>query len=142
MKRNGLRVEIGTRQAPESDETIAVRALHLYEVAALRPTFDLVFLSAKSYDTRWLVELIRPYLSDDGAIVSLQNSLNDEWIAPIVGPERDVACVLTGGGELLGPGYVWRNRSRSHPYYTLGTMDDRDTPQLSLAVEVLGDAGV
>lgn len=141
MRANGLRIEIGTRQAPESDVTIPVRAYHLYEVCTLRTTFDIVFLTAKSYDTHWLVEFIRPYLADDGVVVSMQNSLNDEWIAPVIGRERDVACVLTGGGELLEPGHVWRNRSIQHPYYTLGELDDRITPRLEWLAGVLGDAG-
>jgi 2-dehydropantoate 2-reductase len=141
MKSEGLRLTIGTRQAPEEDITVPVRAMHLYEVCAARPEFDLVFLTAKSYDTRWLVEFIRPYLKPSGTLVSMQNSINDEWISPVIGSERDVACVLTGGGELLGPGHVWRNRSLSHPYYTLGELDGSLTPRLEAVVGVLGDAG-
>jgi 2-dehydropantoate 2-reductase len=141
MRAAGLRIEIGTRQAPEGELVVPVRAHHLYELAALRPTFDVVFLTAKSYDTAWLVELIRPYLAPDGVLVSVQNSLNEEWIAPVLGAERVVGCVLTGGGELLEPGHVWRNRSLDHPYYTLGELDGQVSPRLTSLVELLSDAG-
>jgi 2-dehydropantoate 2-reductase len=94
MRSAGLRIEIGTRQAPEGELVVPVRAYHLYELASVRPSFDVVFLSAKSYDTAWLVELIRPYLAPDGVLVAVQNSLNEEWIAPVLGAERVVgsAC--------------------------------------------------
>src|SRR5689334_20709129 len=71
----------------------------------------------------------------------MQNSLNDEWISPIIGRERDIACVLTGGGELLGPGHVWRNRSLEHRYYTIGELDGRISPRLEELAQVLNDAG-
>jgi 2-dehydropantoate 2-reductase len=141
MKAHGLRIEIGTKQEPEGEITVPVRAYHLYEVAPLRRAFDIVFLTAKSYDTHWLVPFIAPYLKQDGVLVSVQNSMNDEWIAPVIGAERDVGCVLTGGGHLLGPGHVWRNRSMGHPYYTLGELDGRITPRLTALVSLLDDAG-
>jgi 2-dehydropantoate 2-reductase len=141
MRAAGLRMTIGTRQQPEGELTVPVRAYHLYEIAPLRPRFDVVFLTAKSYDTRWLVEFVKPYLAADGTLVSMQNSMNDEWIAPMIGAERDVACVLTGGGELLAPGHVWRNRSLGHPYYTLGELDGARTPRLKEVAGILGDAG-
>ena len=141
MKADGLRMTIGTRQEPEGEIVVPVRAYHLYEVCALRPQFDIVFLTAKSYDTRWLVHFIEPYLKPDGVLVSMQNSINDEWIAPIIGKHRDIACVLTGGGELLAPGHVWRNRSMKHPYYTLGELDGKITPRLKDLVSILSDAG-
>jgi 2-dehydropantoate 2-reductase len=141
MKARGLYLEIGTRQDLETEMFVPVRAHHLYEVATLRPTFDVVLLTAKSYDTQWLVEFIKPYLKDDGVLVSMQNSLNEEWIAPVLGAERVVGCVLTGGGELLEPGWAWRNRSINHPYYTLGEIDGEITPRLLGLVELLSDAG-
>ena len=42
-------------------------------------------------------------------LVSTQNSLNDEWIAPVVGPTRDIGCVLTMSSEVFEPGHLKRN---------------------------------
>lgn len=141
MKQNGLRITIGTTQAPEGEVVVPVRAYHLYEVAALRPTFDIVFLTCKSYDTDWLTEFIRPYLATDAVVVSVQNSINEERIAPVIGDARVAGCVLTGGGELLGPGHVWRNRSMQHHYYTIGTLGGWLSPEVEDVVGVLRDAG-
>ncbi len=141
MKAHGLRITLGTQQEPEGEIVVPVRAYHLYEVCTLHQPFDIVFLTAKSYDTRWLVQFIEPYLKPDGVLVSMQNSINDEWIVPIIGRDRDIACVITGGGELLGPGHVWRNRSLEHLYYTLGELDGKITPRLQDIVKILNEAG-
>lgn len=141
MRQRGLRVTVGERDDPEADETVPVRAFHLHEVCTLRTQFDVVFVTCKSYDTGWLVQLIEPRLADDGVIVSTQNSLNFEWIAPIVGPGRTMSCLLTGGGELLEPGHVWRNRRFDHHYYTVGELDGTTTPRAERVAAILGDAG-
>ncbi len=141
MKAHGLHVTIGPRNSPEAEHVVPVRAYHLCEVCTLHQQFDIVFLACKSYDTRWMVQFIEPYLKPDGVLVSVQNSLNDEWIVPIIGYDRDIGCVLTGGGQLLEPGHVWRNRSMEHSYYALGELHGKVTPRLEEVVRILSDAG-
>lgn len=141
MKANGLRITIGTKQEPEGEIVVPVRAYHLYEVCTLHQQFDIVFLTAKAYDTRWLVQFIEPYLKSDGVLVPIQNGMTDELISPIIGKHRSIGCVLTGGGDLLAPGHVWRSRSMKHRYYTLGELDGKITPRLEQLVKILGDAG-
>ena len=48
-----------------------------------------------------MVEFIKPYLKPTGVLVSVQNSLNDEWIAPVIGYERDIGCVIELSAETL-----------------------------------------
>src|SRR5690606_11724765 len=72
MKERGLRVVMS-----DDDFCVPVRAWHLCELANVDPTFDLVFLAPKSYDTRWMAQLIEPYLAPEGAVVGLQNGMND-----------------------------------------------------------------
>jgi 2-dehydropantoate 2-reductase len=141
MKVHGLRIRIGTSQEPEGEIVVPVRAYHLYEVCTLRERYDIVFLTAKAYDTRWLVQFIEPYLKSDGVLVAIQNGMTDELITPIIGRHRTIACVLTGGGDLLEPGYVWRSRSMKHPYYMLGELDGEVTSRLEALAKILGDAG-
>ena len=47
----------------------------------------------KSYDTEWATHLIAPYLSETGYVVSLQNCINEERIAAIVGWGRTVGLI-------------------------------------------------
>ena len=83
--------------------------LHLYEVAAARPTFDIAIIAVKSYDTEWSVRFIEPHLTDTGFFVSAQNSINDEAIAALVGWNRIIGCVVTLGAELSEPGHALRS---------------------------------
>src|SRR5574341_488683 len=62
IKRNGLRITTGPWEDPDHRATVAPRAMHLYEAAAVRPRFDYVFLTSKSYDSAWLAAFIAPYL--------------------------------------------------------------------------------
>src|SRR3954454_17175343 len=72
------------------------KTFHLTEVQSLvRTPVDIAFVSVKSYDTAWATALIAPYLSPNGFIVSLQNCLNEETIAGIVGWGRVVGVIAS-----------------------------------------------
>jgi len=107
----------------------------------LGQVFDIVFLTAKSYDTIWLVHFIKPYLKADGVLVSIQNSFNDEWISPIIGRHRDIACVIELSAEIFTPGVVKRNTDRSRTWFALGELDGRITPRLHEIAQILAAAG-
>ena len=104
MKEKGLHIKF-----PDMDLKVQVNACHLYEMASLYPQFDIVFLCVKSYDRRWMVEFIEPYLKSDGVLVGLQNSLNDDSHASILGRERVVGCAIELSAEIFTPGIVQRN---------------------------------
>ncbi len=83
--------------------TVPVKALHLSEVNTIRDPFDIIFLSVKSYDTRWSTHLMMPVLKPTGFILPTQNGLNDERVASVAGYHRTVGCVVTIGGEYMNP---------------------------------------
>lgn len=120
---------------------VKAQAAHLCEVCALRKQFDIVFLAAKSYDSCWLTEFIKPYLKADGVIVSVQNSMNDEWIVPIVGEERDIGCALELSAEMFQPGIIKRNSRHATTNFVLGRLDGKDSPQLQAAAKILSVVG-
>jgi 2-dehydropantoate 2-reductase len=136
MKTHGLHITI------KGEELHApVQAYHLCEICALRPSLDIVFLAAKSYDTCWMVEFIKPYLKPDGILVSMQNGLNDERIAPIIGYERDIACAFELSAEMLEPGRVRRNTDHATTNFFLGELHGRITPRLQEVANILSAAG-
>ena len=136
MKAHGLRVTIR-----EEEFQVPVKAFHICELSSLKQDFDIVFLTCKSNDTRWMVELIKPYLKTDGAVVSVQNSLNDEWITPIIGEERDIACAIELSAEVFDPGIVRRNTDRATTFFALGRLDGTITPLVQEVAELLRSAG-
>ncbi|TMJ45843.1 MAG: hypothetical protein E6G84_15365 [Alphaproteobacteria bacterium] len=91
--------------------TIAARAMHVTELQGLsreRP-IDIAFVSTKSYDTAWATMMIRQYLAPGGFVVSLQNCINEETIAGIVGWGRTLGAIASSiTVELCEPGHVRR----------------------------------
>jgi 2-dehydropantoate 2-reductase len=67
---------------------------------------DILFMCVKSYDTALAMERIMPYLSSQAWVISLQNSINEEIIAPIVGIERTFGGAILINAVLLEPGHV------------------------------------
>ncbi|MBI2909278.1 MAG: 2-dehydropantoate 2-reductase [Chloroflexi bacterium] len=136
MKAKGLRVTM-----PEEEFVAPVRAFHLCEMKDLHKApmrqFDIVFLTCKSYDSTWLAEFIKPFLKPDGVLVSVQNSLNDEWIAPIIGRERDIGCAFEISADAFVPGQVYRNTNRVHGEFVLGELDGQMTPRLEEVAHIL-----
>jgi 2-dehydropantoate 2-reductase len=136
MKANGLRVTM-----TDAELHTAVNAIHICDVCTLAHRFDIVFLTAKSYDSRWMTELIKPYLKPNGALVSLQNSLNDELIAPIIGPTRDVGCVVELSAEVFEPAVVKRNTTHSGTWFAVGELHGRITPRTEKLAKILRCVG-
>ena len=138
MKANGLRI---TMIRTGEELQIPVKAIHLCELASTKPEFDIVFLVCKSYDTSWMVELIKPYLKSNGVVVSVQNSMNNEWITPILGAERQIACAAELSSEMREPGCIRRNTPQNGSYFAIGELDGKITPRLEEIAGIMGQVG-
>lgn len=136
MKANGLRVVM-----PDQEFTAAVTAHHLCDVCTLNRRFDVVLLASKSYDARWLAEFIRPYLKEDGVLVGVQNGMNEEHTAPIVGRERVIGCAFELSAEVFTPGLVQRNTMRERTWFGIGELDGTITPRLKDLERIMGCVG-
>src|SRR5262245_1829205 len=71
-----------------------MHATDAQELARQKP-IDIAFVSVKSYDTDWATHLIKQYLAPEGFVVSLQNCLNEERIAGIVGWGKTVGTIAS-----------------------------------------------
>lgn len=136
MKVNGLRVML-----PETELHAPVRALHMSEVPSLAPAFDVVLMAAKSYDSLPLAQFIKPHLKAGGVLVCVQNSLNDEWVAPIIGYPRDIGCVIELSAEVFTPGVVQRNTGHGKTWFGLGELHGRISPRLREIEALLSHSG-
>jgi len=74
---------------------------------------DLCLLAVKSFDTEAALERVLPRLAAGAPLVSLQNSINEEWIAPRAGAERVLGGVVLVNAVLLEPGLVTATASVS-----------------------------
>lgn len=120
--------------------TVQAKAIQLSDVNNLREMFDVVYLSVKTYDTRWSTYLIEPYLKPTGFIIPAQNSLNDELVASIVGFTRTVGCVPSISAGIYEPGHVIRTDPITH-CFTVGELSGLITNRVKGIVQALSVIG-
>ncbi len=125
----------------EETAIVQVPTMHLTEVQLLakeRP-IDIAIVSVKSYDTVWATTMIAQYLAPDGYVASLQNCINEERIAAVVGWGRVVGIIAAAiSVDMIGPGRIIRTVARggaSHTVFRVGEPHGRITPR----VEALAD---
>jgi 2-dehydropantoate 2-reductase len=130
---------------PEEERIARPEAMHLHEASILancRP-IDIAIVSVKSYDTEWATTLIRPYLAADGFVVSLQNCINEERIASVVGWGRTVGCIASRiAVELYAPGKVRRQSPKGragHNVFRVGEIHGRVTERATALARILAD---
>ena len=117
IRAHGIRIE-----TPEEIVHVEVPTLHFCEVATLRRRFDIVLMLVKAYDTRWACELIKPYLSDDGVAVGLQNGISVDDMTEILGAERTLGAVIEVSSTMFEPGVVDRHSPRSRSWFAVGCL--------------------
>jgi len=119
IRTQGLRIS-HLRDIPEF--TAKARALHLMEVQHLvkEKPIDIAFVCMKSYDTAWATMMISQYLAPNGFVVSLQNCMNEETVAGVVGWGKVVGCVASSiTVELREAGHVRRAAGKRIAAYRL-----------------------
>ena len=132
MRSDGLVVTM-----PDGTVHVAVDALHPCDLAARRPAFDVVLVAVKSYDTEWSVRLVEPYLARDGVLVGVQNSMNDDLHADIVGSDRVMGCAIELSADIYEPGRVTRNTTRAGTWLAVGELDGTVTERAERIAELL-----
>src|ERR1700676_875860 len=140
IRKDGLSLEGIT-----ADESIVAhpKMLHLTELQHLakeRP-IDIAFISVKSYDTEWAATMVRQYLAPTGYVVSLQNCINEERIAGVVGWGRTVGAIAAIlSAELYAPGKIRRTGAKNppgHEVYRVGEVHGRMTARIAEGGEMI-----
>ncbi len=119
MRNHGLTVSHARDVEPF---TVKVKALHLTELqqVAKQDPFDIAFVCVKSYDTAWATTMIAQYLAPGGFVVSLQNCMNEETVAGVVGWGKTLGCIASQiMVELRAPGDVLRGAGKGAPKHTV-----------------------
>jgi 2-dehydropantoate 2-reductase len=126
MNARGLTIE-----ARDGSVTIPVRAI---TPAALGRDLELVLLAVKSQDTPAALEVLAPRLAPDGAIVSLQNGLNEEVIAAAIGARRTVGCLVNWAADWQAPGRILHGGEGA---LVLGELDGRRSERVQALAKLL-----
>lgn len=67
---------------------------------------DIVLVAVKGLHTEKALTSVLPGISAIAPVVSMQNGINEETIAKIVGEARTIGCSITWGGTNKGPGQL------------------------------------
>ncbi len=128
LKRDGA-VVCGT-----VDLRVPVRALLPEEMTG---TYDIILLMTKQLNNPETVAFLKPFLSPEGVLVTLQNGLPEPGIAEIIGSERTLGCVVEWGATLEAPG---RSRLTSNPSglsFHMGRMEGVSDQMLNAVKDLL-----
>ncbi len=143
MRSHGLRVSHITGE----EFTTKVRALHLTDAQHLakEAPIDIAFVCMKSYDTEWATRLISQYLAPDGFVVSLQNCMNEETVARVVGWGKVLGCIASSiTVDLCEPGHVRRaagkSRGKGHTVFRVGEVHGRITDRARAVMKLVDTA--
>ncbi|HEV3011103.1 MAG TPA: 2-dehydropantoate 2-reductase [Burkholderiales bacterium] len=125
---------------PEEKFTARPKILHLMEVQGLlKSPIDVAMVAVKSYDTLWATALIAPYLAERGFVVSLQNCMNEETIAGVVGWGRTVGAIASMiSVDLYEAGRIRKTAAKGGDKYTIfriGEPHGSITPRVEELVE-------
>jgi 2-dehydropantoate 2-reductase len=139
MRAHGLRLS-----GSQGEHVVPVRAYSLADVQALlHAPVDIAILCTKSYDTEWAATLIAPYLSPSGYAVSMQNGINEERIARVLGWGRTVGvAVSTISVNAHAPGCVRRYQqpgsATGHAVFRVGEVHGLVTARIEELTRILG----
>lgn len=127
----------------QGEHLVRVNALHLSEVQSfVKRPIDIAIICTKSYDTAWAATMIRQYLAPAGYVVSMQNSINEECIAGVVGWSRTVGCIAsTITVNLVQCGHIVRNQQPGgdrHTVFRVGEVHGRVTARALELSAILG----
>jgi len=111
IARDGVAIYDSASGKPDEHHTPPV--ISPDDLSGLPGPIDMLFMCVKSYDTMRSIETALPCLAPDGLVVSMQNSINEEWLAPVVGTDRLVGGVILINAVLLTPGHVTATASVS-----------------------------
>ncbi|HTO61499.1 MAG TPA: 2-dehydropantoate 2-reductase [Bradyrhizobium sp.] len=143
MQKHGLRV---THARDVVEFSVPVRALHLTDVQQFsreRPV-DIAFVCMKSSDTAWATTMIAQYLAPDGFVVSLQNCMNEETVARVVGWGKTLGCIASSiTVNLPEPGHVHRGAGKggaAHTVFRAGEVHGRITERANEICRLVGFA--
>ena len=136
IRRSGLSLTLDGERT-----THAGRGMYVDELDLLDEPIGIVFLACKSYETVQLVRAFAPYLAADGVVVSLQNGINEDAIATVVGPQRTIGCVVHYSCSMPAAANAVRLSPSGWRSFTVGELKGAHTGRLTQVVDLLRAVG-
>jgi 2-dehydropantoate 2-reductase len=96
-----------------------------------------VLVAVKSQHTAAAAASLAGRMHGDGFVVSLQNGLNADQLAAVVGPDRVVEAFVNFGADVTGPGVVLRG---SRETFVIGEIDGTISDRVRAVAADIADA--
>ena len=101
---------------------------------------DLILICVKSFHTKATIEQIKPLLTEETKILTLQNGIgNVEIISELAGEEKVIAGVTNEGATLIDTGKI-RHAGRGETI--IGTIDGKTPVQMRAIREIFNKVGL
>ncbi|MBO5677613.1 MAG: 2-dehydropantoate 2-reductase [Bacteroidaceae bacterium] len=116
-----------------------------YTPAEMSGTYDIIFLMTKQQHNPEVVAMLRPYLAEDGVLVTFQNGLPEVQIAEILGEERVLGCTVAWGATLQSPGVCELTSAPDALSFSLGAITEQKNKhfdQVKALLEHMGTVDV
>ena len=148
MTKNGADVELINRNKAHVD-ALNEKGAHIrgtvdftQKVRALTPDqmsgkYDVFFLMTKQLFNREVVTFLKPFLTENGVIVTLQNGIPEPEIAQIVGKGHTMGCVVEWGASLDEPGVCTLTSEPDSLSFHMGAMEGITDEQITLVKGLL-----
>lgn len=108
-----------------------------YTPEEMQGIYDIIFLITKQQHNAEVVETLRPFLAEDGALVTFQNGLPEVLLAEILGEERVLGCTVAWGATLQSPGVCELTSAPDALSFSLGAMSDKRSKHFERVKELL-----
>ena len=123
VNRNRAHVEAlktaGARVTGTVQFTQAVSALLPEELTG---QYDVIILMTKQQHNAEVVEFLKPFLKEDGALCTCQNGLPEPAIAEAIGADRTLGCAIAWGATFRGKGVSELTSDPSALTFSLGAV--------------------
>lgn len=93
-----------------------------------------IVLAVKAHHTEAALRQLKPFLAEDGYVLSAQNGLNEIVIAREIGAERTMGCFVNFGADWLGPGHILLGNRAA---VVVGEIDGKTRPRTQEMFELL-----
>ncbi len=119
--------------------TIPVNAVTPEELLAgsYKGWADIVLLAVKGLFTEKALTSVLPAIKSFAPVVSMQNGINEDIIAEIVGEDRTIGCSITWGGTNKGPGKLFQTSAGG---FIIGQWPTGNNKMMEDVAELLGKA--
>ncbi len=112
-----------------------------YTLTEMSGTYDIIFLMTKQQHNPEVVAQLRPFLAEDGVLVTFQNGLPEVQIAEILGEERVLGCTVAWGATLQSPGVCELTSAPDALSFSLGTITEKKNKHFDYVKELLEKMG-